>query len=328
MPEPCPICGNTENNKTHSAREMMCGTRDRFDYEECSSCGTVRLLDVPDLQAYYPSEYYSFRTDKPHPFPSLKERIAARFIGRYLATGRGRLGAYLSRKYPSIASKFPDWLRRLASPSRLESSVLDYGCGTGDLLRTLSGFGFQDLTGADPFIARDLRFPGVNIYKRSFEGLKGKFDLVMLHHSFEHLPDPEGSLVQIKRLLAADGMVLIRIPVANYAWERYGVNWVQLDPPRHLFLFTERAFKMLAERAGFTITSVVYDSEAFQFHGSEQYAMDIPMNDPRTFRGANDSSIFTQKQFDDWITLAARLNVEGRGDQACFYLKRDVETGG
>jgi hypothetical protein len=85
---------------------------------------------------------------------------------------------------------------------------------------------------------------------------------------------------------------------------------------------------MLAERVGFSITKLVYDSEAFQFHGSEQYAMDIPMNDPRTFRGATDSSIFTQEQFDDWIKLAARLNEEGRGDQACFYLKRTVEAAG
>ena len=83
---------------------------------------------------------------------------------------------------------------------------------------------------------------------------------------------------------------------------------------------------MLAAKAGFDIIKVNYDSEAFQFHGSEQYALDIPMNDPRTFRGATGSSIFNQQQFDEWIALAAKLNAEGRGDQACFYLKRNTET--
>ena len=195
-------------------------------------------------------------------------------------------------------------------------------------MRTLSAFGFKNLTGADPFIERDLHFPGVNIYRKSFAELDGIFDLIMLHHSFEHLPDPQEALRQIHRLLAVNGIVLIRIPVVNYAWERYGVNWVQLDPPRHLFLFTERAFRMVAEKAGFAVAKVVYDSGAFQFHGSEQYAMDIPMNDPRSFRGADDASIFTQGQIDDWTRMAAELNDQGRGDQACFYLKRfgEIET--
>ena len=326
MRQPCPICGNLESNKIHAAREMMFGTRDRFDYEECGSCGTVRLLNVPDLQAYYPRDYYSFQTDKPQPSASLKDRFIARLMGRYLLTGRGSLGSYLSGKKWDIRDKFPVSLREFPAPLKRTSSILDFGCGAGDLLRTLSAFGFTNLTGADPYIESDLRFPGVNIFKKGFAELDGKFDLIMLHHSFEHLPDPAGSLLQIQRLLADDGTVLIRIPVVNYAWERYGVNWVQLDPPRHLFLFTERSFKMLAAKAGFDVIKVDYDSEAFQFHGSEQYALDIPMCDPRTFRGATGSSIFNQQQFDEWIAMAAKLNSEGRGDQACFYLKRNTET--
>jgi hypothetical protein len=108
----------------------------------------------------------------------------------------------------------------------------------------------------------------------------------------------------------------------NFAWEKYGVNWVQLDPPRHIFLYTERAFRDLAERAGFIVERVVYDSETFQFFGSEQYIKDIPLTDPRSYRGVISESIFTQSQIDEWEALAAKLNAEGRGDQACFYLTK------
>jgi predicted SAM-dependent methyltransferase len=144
----------------------------------------------------------------------------------------------------------------------------------------------------------------------------------MLHHSFEHLPDPLASLTDIHRLLPAGKFCLIRLPLSAFAWEKYGVDWVQLDPPRHLFLFTERAFRGLAEQAGFEVAKVVYDSEAFQFFGSEQYARDIAMNDELAFRGDFSKSIFTEEQMRRWEREAELLNGENRGDQACFYLRK------
>ncbi len=322
MTDTCPICRTAGDNEVHSAREMMFGTRDRFDYAECSHCGTLRLLNVPDLRDYYPADYYSLRSDEPHHFDKFRRRIAARLIGKYLIRGSGKLGAFLAHKKPTITDKFPKWLLDHPAPISFDSSVLDFGCGTGKLLRTLNAFGFRRLTGVDPYIERDLHYSSIDIYKRDLTEIDVVFDMIMLHHSFEHMPNPEESLLQMRRLLSASGTLLIRIPVVNLAWEKYGVNWVQLDPPRHLFLYTEKAFKLLAKRVGFEVVKVLYDSEAFQFYGSEQYSMDIPMNDPRSFRGISDTSIFSRRQYDEWERMAVELNESGLGDQACFYLKR------
>jgi hypothetical protein len=143
----------------------------------------------------------------------------------------------------------------------------------------------------------------------------------MLHHSFEHLADPKGSLSEIHRLLKADKFALIRIPVVNFAWEKYGVNWVQIDPPRHLFLYTESGFRELAESCGFKVESVVYDSNAFQFWGSEQYQLDFPLNDPRSHNNLK-GRIFSDEQMNNWRSEAEKLNAEKRGDQAAFYLRK------
>jgi hypothetical protein len=144
----------------------------------------------------------------------------------------------------------------------------------------------------------------------------------MLHHSFEHLPEPLESLQEIERLLPRGRFCLIRIPLAAEAWEKYGVDWVQLDAPRHLYLFTERSFRALAEKAGFEVVKILYDSEAFQFYASEQYARDIAMSEEKAFRGDYSKSIFTERQMREWEREAARLNRAGRGDQACFYLRK------
>lgn len=322
MTTACRICGNTADNTIHNAREMMFGTRDRFDYLKCGACGTLQLLQIPDMRAYYPEEYYSFGAETEPTFQRLRSRIAAGLMGRSLLTGRGKLGLFLARKRPHIADKFPAWFRQFPSSLSLDSSILDFGSGSGALLQTLRSFGFRNLTGADAFIEKDIDSGKIKIFKQGLEEVGGQFDLVMLHHTFEHLPEPHTALRHIHRLTKPNGAALIRIPIVSYAWEKYGVDWVQLDPPRHVFLYTEHAFVSMIEQAGFEVVRITYDSEAFQFHGSEQYRMDIPMNDPRTFRGACEGSIFTQEQYDEWVRLAEKLNTEARGDQACFYLRK------
>lgn len=323
MEEICRICGNKDNNTVHRAREMMFGTRDEFRYLECAACGTLQLMDIPDLAAYYPADYYSLDPSEEILLnQKLSRRIAARFIGNYLVTGSGMIGRLLSEWRPLLAEQLPQWLGHFPKKVGFNSKILDFGSGSGKLLKTLRAFGFRNLTGADAFIEDDIRLKGISIFKRSLEDLEPVYDVIMLHHSLEHLPDPKEALKQIARLLGTDGIALIRIPLVNYAWEKYGVKWVQLDPPRHLFLFTENTFHKIAEEAGLQVIKTVYDSEAFQFFGSEQYLLDIPVNDPRSFRGVDETSIFSQQQIDEWERKAGELNKEGRGDQACFYLRR------
>ena len=321
----CRICSNREGNKTHRAREMMFGLRDEFDYIECAACGTVQIAEIPDLEKYYPPNYLSFDAESPvgrTPF----HRAAARFVGEYYLTGRGLLGKLLTRIEPRFGNHFPASMREVDLGLTPDSRILDFGCGAGRLLQSLHYFGFRDLTGADAFIESDIEYQtGVKIQKRPLSDLEGPFDLVMLHHSFEHLPDPAAELREIKRLLAPDGNCLIRIPVAAFAWEKYGTNWVQMDPPRHLYLFTEKAMRKLADEAGLEITDVRYDSTGFQFWGSEQYKRDIPLVPEGGDGRFAPSSIFTKQQLDDWEAKALELNAEGRGDAACFYLKRIKE---
>ena len=319
---PCRICENTEGNRVHAAREMMFGTRDSFDYIECGKCGTVQILDVPDLAPYYPDNYLSFESGVPVG-KTFARRIAARFAGKYFITGKSLFGKFVVKMRPGVAEFFPHSLRDSPLSLHRDSRILDFGCGNGQLLQSLHYFGFTNLTGADAFIKNDIFYPtGVNIYRRRLDQFEGPFDLTMLHHSFEHLENPLDSLGQIRRLLGDDGFGLVRIPVVSFAWEKYGVNWVQMDPPRHLFLYTEIGFRALAEDAGLEVVRVTYDSGAFQFWGSEQYVQDIPLVDNRSYWTNPLSSPFNSEQISEWQKQAEKLNAEGKGDMACFYLRR------
>jgi SAM-dependent methyltransferase len=174
--------------------------------------------------------------------------------------------------------------------------------------------------GTDPFIESDLNFGnGVRVKKCFLTELartaEPAWDLIMFHHSFEHVPDQLETLQAAARLLAPNGRCVIRIPVIGYAWKEYGTNWVQLDPPRHFFLHTEKSMELLAQHAGLRVESVEYDSNEFQFWGSELYCRGITLKTagvPRRF--------FNAKQFRDFRMKSDDLNAARRGDQAVFVL--------
>ncbi len=325
----CRICASETEGTEHEFREMMFGTREFFDYFECSKCGCIQIREIPDLSKFYPPNYLSLDAErKVFLATKMKYRIAAWLAGRYLIKG-DPIGKPVVRWKPWLLDHFQP---SLANPNlRLSPRmrILDFGCGLGHLLLSLHLFGFKDLTGADAFIEVDIDYPnGVRVLKRSLAELDPTFDLIMMHHSFEHFAEPRQTLIDAKKLLSPDGVLLIRMPVINFAWETYRSNWVQLDPPRHLILYTESGFRMLAEQCGFTVYETVYDSTAFQFWGSELYRRDMPLVTGTSQQGDGFSGAkahFSDAELVEWGRRADQLNAEGKGDQACFYLRVNEE---
>ncbi|HMP98815.1 MAG TPA: class I SAM-dependent methyltransferase, partial [Cyclobacteriaceae bacterium] len=163
-----------------------------------------------------------------------------------------------------------------------------------------------------------------NIYKKELKDLDTKYDLIMFNHAFEHMHDHKNILQRVNQLLNDNGRVIIRVPVVNYAWEKYSTNWVQLDAPRHICVFSEKAITLLAKESDLEIEKIIYDSTAFQFWGSEQYKQNIPLRDPRSYAENPARSIFSTKQIIEYSKQAEKLNQEGKGDQACFILRKMI----
>lgn len=319
----CRACGNIDGNIKHTAREMMFGTREEFEYLECPVCGSVSIAEIPELAKHYPPNYLSFdKPVEPEIAKTFSRRVGSLFAGKYLRDGSNPIGKAVLQQKPWLLDHYPQSFLKGPLKLKADSAILDFGCGNGRLLQDLHYFGFTDLIGIDKFIVDEINYDtGVKITKKPLAEIDKKFDLIMLHHSFEHLPGPLEILADIRNALKPDGRALIRIPVVNYAWEKYGVNWVQLDPPRHLILFSETGLRHLAESVGLAVEEVIYDSDAFQFWGSEQYLLDIPLNDASSHNVDMANGPFSPEQIEKWRSEAQELNVTGCGDQACFYLK-------
>jgi len=310
----CKICANAEQGKTHVVREMMLGLREEFTYSECAGCGCLQLVDIPeDMAKYYPKDYYSYATGR-----SLGSFVRAQRAA-YARSGINPIGALMSWLYGPDAAL--DSITRLMLSK--DASVLDIGCGSGGLLLSLKRAGFHKLTGADPFLPCDVETNGVRLLKRQVSELDGKFDVVMLHHAFEHMAEPQLVLRHVKRILGDQGVVILRTPLSDSeASTQYGVNWHQLDAPRHLFIPTTESMTIVTEAAGLAISQIVYDSTLLQFILSEQYVRDISQADKRSYTNNPFRSIFSLRKIRSFRRRARQLNEARTGDSACFYLRR------
>lgn len=320
----CRICKTKSNGRVYQIREMFYGTHEEFDYVQCPSCCCLQVVAIPgDIGRYYPLGYYAHSIIDERPFSYRFKAFLRRQRNRFLLFNRGVLGRILCHYYPA---DFPFWL--IARLDGLEHmAVLDVGCGSGKFPYQLNEAGIKRVLGIDPYIEKDIVYRnGLSITKRSLHDIQNdgeRFDLIMFNHSFEHMSDPDSALNVAAAILTDAGTVMIRIPtVDSYAWEHYRENWVQIDAPRHLYLHSRASLNILAENAGLMITEVIYDSDSFQFWGSEQYLRDIPLESERSYQYGSCQSIFTQEQIYEFQRKAEDLNKSGSGDMAAFYFKK------
>jgi len=299
-------------------REMMFGSKDEFEYFECTQCGCLQIKEyINDLAKYYPENYYSYKLRK-DPKKNPVRTFLRRQRAKYCLFGKNELWPLRSNKYSSF-----NWFKK--SKVKFEFAILDIGCGVGKLLIRMQKNGFSNLTGVDPFIKESIFYKnGVKVFKKNLFELEGRFDFIMAHHSLEHMPQPLNVFKKLYNLLKPHRYALIRIPLASsFAWRHYGINWVQLDAPRHFYLHTVKSIQLLSKQVGFKIEDIEYDSTKFQFLGSELYLREIPLKYGSRNLENHRSSVFSKEQIEAFKEKAIELNKKNDGDQACFYLYKN-----
>lgn len=303
----CRICHSSQNKNTFSVNDKMFGGIEKFDYFECSDCGTLQISEFPkDMSPFYPDNYYSLKSDlkaKDQIIQKVRDYVFYYNFPSFLVKK-------LSVKIPNLALEAFLKMKPLKA-----TKVLDVGCGEGKFLKSIFGLGFKNITGIDPFALKTIEKP-FPIYKKSLEEITEKFDVIAFNHVFEHVENVHQTLEKCHELLNDNGKILIRVPVKDSAaFEKYGENWVQWDAPRHFHLLTKKAFELIAEEHKFKITSYYNDSYKFQFTGSEKYLRKL------SYQTSN--QIFSSEEIKTFIKKSQILNKAGKGDQVVAVLSKN-----
>lgn len=166
-----------------------------------------------------------------------------------------------SKRYETLRESYPTIVAEaLSSPF---AAMLDIGCGTGALLSMI-----QEKR-------KDARLFGVDLSEQMIQVSKAKlgekadlrvsdseklpfpneaFDLVMCTFSFHHYPNPGAVLLEVRRVLAPSGRLILADPTTAIPLLRQLVNFVHLfTKDGTVRIYSKKEMKVLAEAAALEV---------------------------------------------------------------------------
>jgi 2-polyprenyl-3-methyl-5-hydroxy-6-metoxy-1,4-benzoquinol methylase len=232
----CPICKGQSFRHLARTKDFTL-TGEAFTVQQCLNCslGITSPRPADDkLSHYYESKEYISHA-----------ATAANLFDRIYLVARH----FTLRWKHSILKKL--------SPNK---NILDYGCGTAQLLGYLKKKGWS-VCGVEPSaIARANADQNIDPSEvmEDLSQVTNTYDVITLWHVLEHIPQPEDLLRQLQRHLTPTGRILIAVPNLN-TWEstKYGSNWAAYDTPRHLWHFTQDSMARIAKKTNLQIIEII-----------------------------------------------------------------------
>lgn len=184
----CELCGDERAVKMRATARVADGVRTRFETLCCARCGL--LFQSPRFEAAFYEAYYAH-------------------VYRMMVGGRGRPApAYVAdqvERGAALLASLEPWL-----PST--GQLLDVGCGAGGMMQPFLDRGWSAL-GIDPDEAAtaDASARGVPVVMDNAETMsldRGRFDLIIITGSLEHVRDPHAVLERCHDA-AAEGSLLL-----------------------------------------------------------------------------------------------------------------------
>jgi len=134
-----------------------------------------------------------------------------------------------------------------------QDRLVDFGCGTGWLLRLAEArekLGIEPNPAAREYAASQ----GIDTVPSPSDIEDGWADVVMSNHALEHSLSPFTELQELYRILRPGGRLVIGLPLDD--WRQKAQRDVDgTDPNHHLFTWTPLLLTNLLQEAGFTVQS-------------------------------------------------------------------------
>jgi 2-polyprenyl-3-methyl-5-hydroxy-6-metoxy-1,4-benzoquinol methylase len=140
-----------------------------------------------------------------------------------------------------------------------KGKVLDIGCGYGYFLAACRQNGYEvqglDISSwAAEYTRKKLNIPVVVGTLCALEAKPHSFDVITMWHFLEHTRNPRQVLLEAKKMLKEDGLLVVEVP--NYKGtdaQRSWNNWVGWQLPYHFCHFTPGNLIELLSQVGFEV---------------------------------------------------------------------------
>lgn len=225
--------------------------RGKYTLYKCKQCGLIFLnpmLTASELDKCYSETYYSYvnfmKKDKRSWFKKLYDKIT------------------LEKMYtPGLPRK---------------AKILDIGCGSGKWLYDMKQKGYivSGCEVSETAAKTGKETAGIDIFPGQLidSNYKSKnFDYIRMHHSFEHIYNPNETLQEIKRILKDNGRLYIAVPNIDSWWGNiFKQYWYYLGAPIHVYNYSKNSLMKILEQNGFKVTKIKYNGVYNGLTGSIQ----------------------------------------------------------
>ena len=224
MNHTCPIC--------HAAEATLFYAKHGYTLVRCTACGAIYVSPMPtpeELTAHYQkAEYFAGENDQGYfNYADMKQALLPHF----------------RRRIQTIEARVPQ-----------RGRLLDFGCAAGYFLEEAQPHGWN-ISGVE--LSRDMARSAehllhVPIYTSLETVPAGNFDAITLWEVIEHLPDPIGTLRQLRDRLRPGSVLMLSTPnTGHWQAQRAKEQWASYRPPSHLQYFTRETLADTLRRAGF-----------------------------------------------------------------------------
>jgi 2-polyprenyl-3-methyl-5-hydroxy-6-metoxy-1,4-benzoquinol methylase len=313
----CYLCGAEGSILYGRLRDRLFGAPGEWDLKKCSNsaCGLVWLDPLPtetDLHKVY-TAYYTHQAT----------------TGQFAHAGASNL---LRRKVRSVLRMVYHRLLHLTGLSQARFSIatmylvddkpgklLEVGCGSGAFLDRMRSRGWYvqgiEVDAKAAKVARETF--GVPVYVGSLEKASypnASFDAITMNHVIEHVHDPIALLEECHRVLSPGGHLVVVTPnVRSLGHAQFGQNWLALDPPRHLHLFSASTLEAIARRALYQqIETWTTPANA---EGIALASIDIQYNRRHTLGSPQPISRKVMSRYFQWQALAHHWKHQDSGEE-------------
>lgn len=240
----CNFCQNNNTKLLFLQKDKFNITNDNFSIVQCQNCGLIYINPRPtqeEIIKFYPDTY------------SWKETLTAdTFFTKIIRKLEKLYREHLLRYEVKKSIKFT---------KKKKGKILDIGCGAGDRLNLFRKYGFDsygtEITNMADY-AKD--FFGLNVIKKDL--LEANlpddfFDIITMYNVIEHVPNPGDIIKESYRILKKNGFLVIQTPNISCLQFIFLKNkWTVIDPPRHLYYFSDLILKKELEKNKFKITKI------------------------------------------------------------------------
>lgn len=256
----CAICGVDETDVLATKGDL---TEDMTNVI-CRRCGLVYINPRPTVAAYEAFHVEDFLAER-HDVHSIAD-VVHKVDGADQALKQTIVAFLQTRLVPGVR-------------------VLDVGCGIGTFLHlvqqqvsdaVLVGIELStvDIRAAKEFYGLDVFAGSLGEYARQHPA--ERFDIITLHHTFEHFPEPRAELRRVKQMLAPGGCLYIAVPNIMDIRKRPEIFFQKGHP----YSYSPATLRRLLEAESFGVIS--FHAPAGFPGGMELLAQPRPTTQPET----------------------------------------------